>query len=99
LTKILIVPALPQGAEVRDQSIELLRGKGVDAVIPFHTLLAELVKRTEPNRNYQKSDLLQIIRVLKTYDLIREPQMELFKTRRRRGKAAKPREAPPTPTE
>ena len=99
LTKILVVPALPQDAEARDQSIELLRAKGVDAVIPFHTLLAELVKRTEPNRNYQKSDLLQIIRVLKNYDLIREPQMELFKTKRRRAKAAKAPDAPPPASE
>jgi hypothetical protein len=41
------------------------------------------------NRNYQKSDLLQIIRILKNYDLMREPQMELFKTRPRRKTAGK----------
>jgi hypothetical protein len=33
---------------------------------------------------HQKSDLLQIIRILKNYDFIREPQLELFKSRRRR---------------
>lgn len=86
LTKILIVPALPQGEEARQQSIELLRAKGIDAVIPFRTMLADLIAQIEVNRNYQKSDLLQTIRILKNYDFIREPQLELFKPKRSRKK-------------
>jgi hypothetical protein len=82
--KILVVPALPQDAAERDKSIALLKNKGVDAVIPFRTMLADLVERTEANRNYQKSDLLQVIRILKNYDFFKDPQMELFKTRRRK---------------
>ena len=82
LTKILVVPALPQGAEARRKSIGFLQGKGVDAVIPFRTMLDNLIQQTETNRNYQKSDLLQIIRILKNYDFFREPQLELFKSRR-----------------
>lgn len=82
--KILVVPALPQAAEAREQSIAVLRSKGVDAVIPFHTMLTDLVERTEVNRNYQKSDLLQVIRILKNYGFIKDPQMELFKSKRRK---------------
>ena len=82
--KILVVPSLPQNAAERDKSIALLRAKGVDAVIPFRTMLADLVAHTEANRNYQKSDLLQTIRILKNYDFFKEPQMELFKTKRKR---------------
>src|SRR5207249_2273179 len=82
--KILVVPTLPQGAQAREQSIALLRCKGVDAVIPFRTMLADLISETETNRNYQKSDLLQIIRILKNYDFFKEPQMELFRAKRRR---------------
>jgi len=82
--KILVVPALPQAVPARDESIALLRSKGIDAVIPFRTMLADLVSETEINRNYQKSDLLQIIRILKNYDFFKEPQMELFKSRRKK---------------
>jgi hypothetical protein len=82
--KILVVPALPHDAKARDESIALLRAKGVDAVIPFRTMLADLVAHTESNRNYQKSDLRQTIRILKNYDFFKEPQMELFKARRKR---------------
>ena len=86
--KILVVPALPQEAQARDQAVSLLRSKGVDAVIPFHTMLHDLVKEIEVNRNYQKSDLLQIIRILKNYDFFKEPQLELFKTKAGRRKRA-----------
>lgn len=82
--KILVVPSLPQSADEREKSIALLRAKGVDAVIPFRTMLADLVAQTETNRNYQKSDLLQTIRILKNYDFLKEPQLELFKARRKR---------------
>jgi len=86
VAKILVVPALPAGVEARQQSIELLRGKGLDAVIPFHTMLADLIDQIEVNRNYQKSDLLQIIRILKNYGFLKEPQLELFKPKRRKTK-------------
>jgi hypothetical protein len=50
LTKMLVVPALPSGDEARTQSIELLRAKGIDAVVPFHTMLADLIAEIEVNR-------------------------------------------------
>ncbi len=87
--KILIVPALPPGAKARDESIALMREKGIDAVIPFRTLLADLIQRTEANRNYEKSDFLQTLRVLKSYDFLKDPQLELFKQPRRRRTAPK----------
>lgn len=83
-TKILILPALPQGREAREQTVALLREKGVDAVIPFRTMLQELIDAVEVNRNYQKSDLLQVLRILKNYEFFKEPQLELFKARRKR---------------
>ncbi len=84
LTKLLVVPALPSGEEARAQSIELLRGKGIDAVICFRTMLADLIAEIEVNRNYQKSDLLQIIRILKNYGFFREPQLDLFEPGRKK---------------
>jgi hypothetical protein len=81
LLRVLVVPALPHGAEAREQSIGLLRDKGIDAVIPFRTMLAELIAKIETNRNYQKSDLLQTLRILKNYDFFKDPQLELFKSK------------------
>ena len=50
--KILVVPALPHDPQASLESIALLRSKGIDAVIPFRTMLADLVSKTEVNRNY-----------------------------------------------
>ena len=80
-TKILVIPALPAGAEARQQSIDILQSKGIDAVLPFRTVLADLIAHVQVNRNYQKSDVLQMIRLLKHYDFFREPQLELFKSK------------------
>jgi hypothetical protein len=77
LVKLLVVPGLPREAKTREKSVELLRAKGVDGVISFRSILQELLAGVRTNRNYQKSDLLQILRLLKNYDLVKEPQMEL----------------------
>ena len=87
LVKILVVPGLPRDTKTRQRSIELLRSKGVDGVISFRSILQELIASVATNRNYQKSDLLQTLRLLKNYGLLRETQME-FGWKRRAKKAA-----------
>src|ERR1043166_3983978 len=83
LGKMLVGPGLPRNAKVRQQSIDVLKSKGVDGVISVRAILQELIASVHTNRNYQKSDLLQILRLLKNYDLLKEPQLE-FKLRRKR---------------
>ncbi|MFM1943406.1 MAG: hypothetical protein RI897_2388 [Verrucomicrobiota bacterium] len=82
LKKVLVVPALPAARELREQSLEVMRAHGVDAALTFHTLLADLLQRVEVNRDYFKSDTLQLLRILKNYNLLRDTQLELFKPRR-----------------
>ncbi|RME68532.1 MAG: hypothetical protein D6781_10695 [Verrucomicrobia bacterium] len=76
--KILVAPGLPTQEPYRSQSVQLLKERGVDGIISFRTMLQDLISRVEVNRNYRKSDTLQIIRILKNYDLIKDPQMKLF---------------------
>jgi hypothetical protein len=78
LFRILVLPGLPTAEPHRSDSIRLLRERGVDAVISFRTMLADLISKVEVNRNYSKSDLLQVIRIMKAYDLVKDPQMKLF---------------------
>jgi len=85
LLKILIVPGLPRDVKTRQRSIEVLRSRGVDGVISFKSILQELIGSVAKNHNYQKSDLLQILRLLKNYELLKEPQMEFGWKRRFRG--------------
>mgnify|MGYP001358492623 FL=1 len=76
--KILVIPSLPSGEPHRSESILLLKEKGIDGIISFGTILESLVKNVEVNHSYQKSDLLQMLRILKIYDMIKEPQLSFF---------------------
>ena len=83
LLKVLVLPGLPSNEPHRSEAIALLKEKGVDGIISFRSMLGDLLQRVEVNRNYSKSDLLQILRILKNYDLIKTAQMDLFKDERR----------------
>lgn len=78
LLKILVLPGLPTVEPHRSECIQLLREKGVDGIISFRTMLLDIVQKVEVNRNYVKSERLQILKVLKNYDLLKDPQMDLF---------------------
>jgi len=55
----------------------------VDAIISFRAMLLDLIEMVEVNRNYGKSDALQVIRLLKNYGLIKDAQMDLSGLRER----------------
>jgi len=75
--KVLVLPALPTAEPFRSQSVALLKAKGVDAIISFRAMLLDLIEKVETNRSYKKSDALQVIRILKNYELLRDPQLTL----------------------
>jgi hypothetical protein len=78
LLKVLVLPGLPTQEPHRGESIQLLRERGVDGIISFRSMLLDIMQKIEVNRNYSKSDTLQILRILKNYDLVKDPQMGLF---------------------
>jgi hypothetical protein len=77
LTKILVLPSLPTAEPFRSQSVELLKARGIDAIISFRAMLLDLLDKVEINQNYSKSDTLQVMRILKNYDLLKDTQMDL----------------------
>jgi hypothetical protein len=86
LTKILVLPSLPTAEPFRSQSVELLKSRGVDAIISFRAMLLDLLEKIEINQNYSKSDTLQVMRILKNYDLLKDAQLDLPGTAPRKGK-------------
>jgi len=81
LTKILVLPSLPTAEPFRSQSVQMLKEKGVDAIISFRAMLLDIIEKIDANRNYGKSDTLQVIRILKNYDLLKDAQLEMFPDR------------------
>jgi hypothetical protein len=78
LTRILVLPALPTAEPFRSQSVELLKARGVDAIISFRAMLLDLLEKVEVNQSYSKSAVLQMMRLFKNYDLLKDMQLEMF---------------------
>ncbi len=98
VAKVLCLPQLPASPELRDRALAVLKERGVDGVLSFRTLLRELVAMIDVNKNYEKSDVLQTVRILKAYDLLSpDAQMELFE-RKPRGRRLKKTVLPAEPT-
>ena len=100
--RILCMADLPSDPEQRAEALDFLRSRGIDGVILFRPMLLELAERIDVKKTYEKSDLLQILRILKNYDLLRSGQMDLFRPTRRRRPAAHrpdPTEGLPLPEE
>jgi hypothetical protein len=73
---VLVLPAIPTAEPFRSQSVQLLKDRGVDAIVSFRAMLIDLIDKVETNRSYGKSDALQMIRILKNYDLLKDTQLD-----------------------
>jgi len=76
--KIILLPGLPVSEPYRQECIDLLKTAGVDALFSFQTFLESLVAQVSTGTGQATSDLSEIIRLLKVYELVRSPQMDLF---------------------
>lgn len=95
IARVLCLPALPASPGLREATLRRLAERGVDGVLTFRTILSELAAAVDANSNYEKSDLLQMLRILKKYGLLRDAQLDLFNARARRPRKAKERRARP----
>lgn len=84
--KILVLSKLPKSKPARDKAIKQIHHQGFHGYLTFTQILSELLDHVAINKNYQRSDLLQTLRILKNYELVRPLQLELFgntKTKKR----------------
>ena len=85
--KILCMADLPSDPDQRAEALDFLKSRGIDGVILFRPMLLELIERIDVKKTYEKSDLLQILRILKNYGLLKSGQLDLFAHSRRRKTA------------
>lgn len=86
IAKILCVSALPASRDLRERALDILAEHEVDGVLQFRTMLLTLTADVDTKKSYDQSDLLQVLRILKNYDLLKDPQLELFGSRPRRSR-------------
>ena len=76
--RILVLSSLPLDTTLKQKVLQTLKENGIDYVLEFRMVLEDLIDRVQVHRNYDESPTLQLIRILKRYDLIRDYQMDLF---------------------
>ena len=97
--KILCMADLPTDPDQRAEALGFLKSRGIDGVILFRPMLLELAERVDTKKTYEKSDLLQVLRILKNYDLLKSGQMDLFSQARRRRTAPVPEQTGELPVQ
>lgn len=74
---ILLLPSMPTKEPVRTRAIELLRPQGVHGVLSFLSVLRTLIGRVERFSAHTSSDTLRLLRILKSFDLLKNQQLEI----------------------
>lgn len=81
--RILVIPGLPSKDPHRLEAMRRLQTIEIDAVISIRSMLQDLSVRMERQSPNNDSDLMETLRLLKTFDMLKSPQMEIdFPTKR-----------------
>ena len=99
VAKILCLPDLPPVGLMRTKSLEMLQAGGIDGIVLFRAMLLELVRSVDSQKNYERSDLLQVLRILKAHDLLKDAQLDLFRMRKQRTEMVRRDAKPPAAAE
>jgi len=76
--KILVAPAFPTQEVYRARIVSALKERGVDGILSFKSILLDIIDRVDPRQVYPGSELLQLVRTLKTFDLVKDSQMNFL---------------------
>jgi septum formation inhibitor-activating ATPase MinD len=73
--KIIIIPGLPVTTNLKNESIKIMKEKGIDHIILFSSIISGLVEKIDERKLYQ-SQTLEIIRILKFYKFLSDKKLE-----------------------
>ena len=76
--RLLVVPALPQSESKAGEVFKILQEAGVDGVLTLRSMLENLLRQSELANIYTGKPFFQVLRMLKAYDLAKDPQLEMF---------------------
>jgi hypothetical protein len=76
--RLLIVPALPRNETKASEVLTMLQDIGVDGVLTLRSMIENLLRQSEPSKVYTGKPFFQVLKLLKAYELSKEPQLEMF---------------------
>ena len=50
----------------------------INGVLTLRSILENLLRQSDPTTNYEAHEILQTLRLIKSYGLSRDPQLEIF---------------------
>ncbi|HOL22351.1 MAG TPA: hypothetical protein PLQ41_05820 [bacterium] len=74
--KVLVIPSLPASDKLQKESIKIMKEEGVDHLITFPSVIANLIEKIDA-RNVYLSSIDEILRVLKFYKFFGEKEQKL----------------------
>ena len=75
---LLVVPALPRNEVKLKDLFVLFREMGVGGVLCLSSMLENLLRQSMPTLKYSNNGVFQMLKLLKVYQLAREPQLDMF---------------------
>jgi len=77
--RVIVVPALPAGVDRMNAVEQHFRKQGVQGVLTLKSILENLFRQTLPSKlQLGGGHILHLLQMLKSYDLFRDPQVDMF---------------------
>ena len=74
--KILVIPSLPASETLKEESIKIMKERGIDRLITFSSVISGLIEQIE-SRHVYLSSVNEVLRVLKFYGFFTEEEQNL----------------------
>ena len=76
--RLLVIPAVPRSEIKMEELFHHFREIGVDGILTLSSMLENLLRQSLKTQNYAGNGIFQLLRLLKVYQLAREPQLDFF---------------------
>jgi hypothetical protein len=76
--RILVIPHFPRNEQKAKLVTESLVSAGVDGVLTLRSIFENLLRQASPAKTFINQDIFHILKLLKAYDLVKEPQLDMF---------------------
>lgn len=76
--RLLIIPSFPRNEQKIKILTDSLKFAGVDGVLTLRSILENLLRQTSPSHSFLNQGVFHMLKLLKAYDLVKEPQLDMF---------------------
>jgi len=75
---LLVVPHFPRNEQKAKLLTDHLKVAGVDGILTLRSIFENLLRQSSPAETFLNQEIFHILKLLKAYDLVKEPQLDMF---------------------